>query len=334
MTKTLDLFAGKNKKFSTVTPTTKTLDLFAGIGGIRLAFEAAGFNTVFGNDFEQQCKATYDLNFDVPKLTLGDLTKLEIDDLPDFDLLLGGFPCQSFSVAGYKKGFEDEGRGDLFFHISKILSTRKPLGFFLENVKNLYGHDFGRTFKTILSQLDKIGYAVKFSVLNTKEYGNLPQNRERIYIIGFKKETGLINNFHFPEPLKLTKSVSDILLGENKVDSFYYYDDKPLYRKLKHFDFKQETIYQWRRQYLRENKNGVCPTLTANTGTGGHNVPLIKDRRGIRKLTPRECARFQGFPDDYKFPNIADCHLYKQIGNSVSIPVVKRIAKQIERAMA
>ena len=309
----------------------KTIDLFAGIGGVRLAFEKAGFNTVFANDFEQKCADTYDLNFFEPKLTVEDIKKIKPKDLPNFDLLLGGFPCQPFSVAGKRKGMEDE-RGTLFFEIANILKERKPVGFFLENVKNLTGHNFGKTFQIILNRLDTLGYDVKYAVLNSMEYGNIPQNRERVYIVGFKKETGLIEKFTFPQSLQLKTSIEDIL--ESEVSSKYYYNDKPLFEKLKSFPFKLNTIYQWRRKYVRENKNGVCPTLTANMGTGGHNVPLVMDKNGVRKLTPRECARIQGFPDNYKLPNIADSYLYKQIGNSVSVPVVYRIAKNMMIALS
>ncbi len=309
----------------------KTIDLFAGIGGVRLAFEKAGFHTVFANDFEPKCANTYDLNFFGPKLTIKDIKEIKSKELPNFDLLLGGFPCQPFSVAGKRKGMDDE-RGTLFFEIASILEERNPVGFFLENVKNLTGHNFGKTFQVILNRLDILGYDVKYAVLNSMEYGNIPQNRERVYIVGFKKETGLIKKFMFPQSLQLKISIQDIL--ENKVSNKYYYKDKPLFEKLKVFPFKFNTIYQWRRKYVRENKNGVCPTLTANMGTGGHNVPLVLDRNGVRKLTPRECARIQGFPNDYKLPNIADSYLYKQIGNSVSVPVVYRIAKNMMIALS
>lgn len=314
--------------------TYRTLDLFAGIGGIRLGFEKAGFETVFANDFEPKCKITYDLNFIDTPLTVKDLQTITAKDLPDFDFLLGGFPCQPFSVAGYRQGFEDErGRGNLFFDIVKILKEKKPVGFLLENVKNLEGHDNGNTFEVIHKILNKAGYDVKHSVLNSMEYGNVPQNRERIYIVGFLKNTGYIHNFQFPEPITRTRTMEDILESPDSIDQKYYYNDKPLYEKIKDYSFKEGVVYQWRRKYVRENKSGVCPTLTANMGTGGHNVPLVKDKKGIRKLTPRECARIQGFPDSYKLPNISDSALYKQLGNSVTVPVVERVAKQIRKAL-
>lgn len=312
----------KNKKIK-----YRTVDLFAGVGGIRIGFERSGFETVFANDFEQNCKITYDLNFPTSKLIVEDIRKIAIDDLPEFDFLLGGFPCQAFSIAGYRQGFLDEkDRGNLFFDVAKIIEKRRPEGFLLENVKNLKSHDGGRTFEIIQRTLEDFGYHIKARVLNSMDYGNVPQNRERIYIIGFKNKD-YTDRFEFPEPIKLTKNITQLL--EKNVPEKYYYNDKPLYKKLKPFVKEEGKVYQWRRQYVRENKKGVCPTLTANMGMGGHNVPIIKDKKGIRKLTPLECARIQGFPADFKLPPIADSALYKQLGNSVSVPVIERIARQI-----
>ncbi|KKS27174.1 MAG: Cytosine-specific methyltransferase [Candidatus Yanofskybacteria bacterium GW2011_GWC2_41_9] len=310
----------------------RTIDLFAGVGGIRIGFENAGFKTVFANDFEPQCKETYDLNFKDSKLVVEDIRKIGIDDLPNFDFLLGGFPCQPFSIAGYRQGFNDKkNRGNLFFDIVRIIDARKPEGFLLENVKNLKSHDKGNTFKTIEEMLKTLGYHVKTKVLNSMEYGNVPQNRERVYIVGFKNKD-YYEKFRFPEPAKLTTKITDLL--EKNVPEKYYYNGKPLFKKLQGNIKEEGKVYQWRRQYVRENKSGVCPTLTANMGTGGHNVPIIKDKRGIRKLTPLECARIQGFPADYKLPHgIADSALYKQFGNSVTVTVVESVAKQMMKAM-
>lgn len=314
----------------------KFIDLFSGIGGIKLGFEKNGFTSVFSNDFDAYCKTTFDHNFSEifqpdTSLYLKDIAQIPSDTFPKFELLTGGFPCQPFSIAGYRKGFTDEGRGDLFFEIVRILKDRRPKVFLLENVKNLKTHDKGNTLKLIIQELENVGYYVKDAVLNTTEYGDLPQNRERIYIVGFlsKKE---FNQFYFPQKIKLKKTIHDCLIS-NKVEEKYYYNGKPLYEKLKGDVVKRDTIYQWRRKYVRENKSNACPTLTANMGTGGHNVPIIKDEYGIRKLTPRECANFQGFPQEYMLPKITDSQLYKQIGNSVSIPVIERIAKQIKNAM-
>ncbi len=304
----------------------KTLDLFAGVGGIRLGFENAGFETVFSNDFDKYCKKTYDLNFSVPKLLVEDIWKVDIKTLPEFDVLLGGFPCQPFSIAGCRKGFKDEkGRGNLFFRIAEILDEKKPAAFMLENVKNLKSHDKGRTFAVIQKTLEyDLGYRIKTAVLNSMTHGNIPQNRERIFIVGFKdhKKTAA---FEFPNPIPLTRSFREFLLKD--AGDKYYYNNKPLYDKIKNDINSELTVYQWRRHYVRANKKGVCPTLTANMGSGGHNVPIIKDSRGIRKLTPMECFLLQGFPRRFKLPkDLADSHLYYQAGNSVTVPVVKRIA--------
>lgn len=307
-------------------------DLFAGVGGIKIGFEQAGFKGVFSSDFDSKCKVTYDYNFSEKdkSMVLADIVKLSSDVIPDFDILTGGFPCQPFSIAGYQKGFTDEGRGDLFFEIIRILEDKKPKAFLLENVKNLKTHNKGETLQIIYNELQKLGYYVADKVLNTMKYGNLPQNRERIYIVGFLDKEAF-RKFSFPNKIPLTKTIHDCL--ENDADEKYYYNGKPLYEKLKKEVTKRDTVYQWRRKYVRENKNGVCPTLTANMGMGGHNVPLVLNHKGIRKLTPRECANFQGFPKTYKLPNIADSNLYKQMGNSVSIPVIQRLAVNIKKAL-
>lgn len=309
----------------------KTIDLFAGMGGIRIGFDKAGFISVYANDYEPSCKQTYDANSSEVKLHIEDITKVAIADIPDFDIMLAGFPCQPFSVAGYRKGFDDsKGRGNLFFHMSKILEEKKPMGFLLENVKNLEGHDKGNTFKIIKQTLIELGYHIKHAVLNTMEYGNLPQNRERIYIVGFR-DRKMIDNFAFPDKLKLTTTIHDLF--DRQVPEKYHYNNKSLHARIVDFINNENTLYQWRRQYVRENKKGVCPTLTANMGTGGHNVPLIKQGNIIRKLTPRECARFQGYPDNFILPNLSDSKLYQQIGNSVSVPVIERIAKNMKIAI-
>jgi len=330
----VDIIPNINQKPVRPTRTTtnfRTIDLFAGVGGIRLGFERAGFETVFANDFEAQCKTTYDLNFPDTKLIVEDIRKIGIDDLPKFDFLLGGFPCQAFSIAGYRQGFEDEkGRGNLFFDVARIIEARQPSGFLLENVKNLKTHDGGNTFKVIEDTLRSLGYSVKAKVLNSMEYGNIPQNRERIYIVGFRDNV-VAERFDFPKPVKRTVSITHLL--DKEISEKYYYNNKPLYERLKNDVLEEGVVYQWRRQYVRQNKSGVCPTLTANMGMGGHNVPIIKDKKGIRKLTPRECFRIQGFPDTYQLPNIADSALYKQAGNSVSVPVIEAVARQMMQAM-
>jgi len=309
----------------------RTIDLFAGIGGIRKGFENAGFTTVFSNDFDQKCKITYDFNYPDSKMVVEDIKKIGINDIPEFDFLLAGFPCQAFSIAGRREGFNDiKGRGNLFFDLAEIIKTRKPEGFLLENVKNLKTHDGGNTFRVIEKTLIDMGYLLKVKVMNSMEYGNIPQNRERIYIVGFKNPR-YFERFSFPDKIALQRKVTDLL--EQSVDEKYYYNGKPLFEKLKDSVNEYGKVYQWRRKYVRENKKGVCPTLTANMGMGGHNVPIIKDKKGLRKLTPLECARIQGFPSDYKLPPIADSALYKQLGNSVSVPVIEAVARQIMKAI-
>lgn len=313
--------------------TFKTLDLFAGVGGIRLGFEKAGFKTIFANDFDKTCKDTYDLNFSEPKLTVEDIWKVDINSIPEFDILLGGFPCQPFSIAGYRQGFKDEkDRGNLFFRISEIIEKRKPTAFLLENVKNLQGHDKGNTFKVIKETLEALGYHIKFKVLNSMKHGNTPQNRERIFIVGFLNKSKA-EAFNFPEEIKLTKSFRELISKE--AEDKYYYNGKPLFDKIKDDVNSEETVYQWRRKYVRANKKGVCPTLTANMGRGGHNVPIIKNHKGIRKLTPKECFLLQGFPKEFKLPEkLSDTSLYHQAGNSVTVPVIERVAEEMQRVLA
>jgi len=319
-------------KRDTMKENIKTLDLFAGVGGIRLAFENEGFSTIYANDNNEHCKKTYDMNFDGPKLTVKDIWKIYVKkEIPNFDVLLGGFPCQAFSIAGKRKGFNDkENGGNLFFKIAQILRIKKPKAFMLENVKNLKSHDNGNTFKVIKDTLEKMGYYIRTEVLNSRKYGNLPQNRERIFIVGFL-DKNKANAFEFPHEIELTRSFRDLL--SNDVDEKYYYEGKPLYDRIKEDITSENKVYQWRRRYVRANQKGVVPTLTANMGTGGHNVPIIKTEKGIRKLTPKECFRIQGFPESFKLPDLVDSKLYHQAGNSVPVPVVQRIAKNMKKVL-
>ncbi len=307
--------------------------LFAGVGGIELGFQNAGFKPVFANEIDTRAATTYRANHR-HALSVGDITELASEALPEnLTVLAGGFPCQPFSVAGYRKGFNDD-RGNVFRDIVRLLEDRQPEVVFLENVKNLTGHDGGNTFKVIHESLEASGYQVAAKVLNSSEFGNIPQNRERIYIIGFREP--LANaRFQWPEPIPLTTALSELINFTHKVDQKYYYDEqRPFWGLLQAGVNKSNTIYQWRRQYVRENKSGVSPTLTANMGMGGHNVPLIKTRYGIRKLTPRECFNLMGFPKDFKLPSeLPDSQLYKQAGNSVVVPVIQRIATQVLKAI-
>lgn len=306
----------------------KVVSLFSGVGGIDLAFEHAGFKTIFANDIDEPACKTFSKNFNIP-IVCDDIKNIKEDDIPDCDCLVAGFPCQAFSIAGYRKGFEDT-RGTLFFEIARIIRKKKPQVVFLENVKNLVAHDNGKTFEVILSTLHDIGYHVRYMVLNACEYGNIPQNRERIYMVGFLNEN-FANKFYFPQPIRLTNKLKDEIDFENKVDDKYYYTHEKYPRIVEEMEKfnNQDTLYQWRRQYVRQNKSNISPTLTANMGTGGHNVPLVITKYGIRKLTPKECFNLQGFPSDYELPNISTAQLYKQAGNSVCVTVIERIAENI-----
>lgn len=305
---------------------------FAGVGGIDLGFKNL-CKTIYANEFDKFAATTFESNFNLI-VDQRDVCNVPAEELPDFDILLGGFPCQAFSVAGYRQGFNDEkGRGNLFFELARIIEVKKPRILFLENVKNLVGHDHGKTFTVILNTLHDLGYYVKYQVLNAMYYGNIPQNRERIYIVGFKNEEEY-NRFSFPDPINLDVNIQDLINDKESDQRYFYTPNKyTFYDELEQNMVNSNTIYQWRRKYVRENKSQVCPTLTANMGTGGHNVPLVKTSLGIRKLTPRECFLFQGFPRDYKLPNIANTHLYKQAGNSVVVPVINRIAENIKIAL-
>ena len=309
---------------------------FAGVGGIDLGFKEAGFETIYANEINPKAIETYELNHGL-KVDDRDIREVESYEIPDFEIMLAGFPCQPFSIAGKREGFEDEkDRGNLFFELMRIAKDKKPEIIFLENVKGLTNHDEGRTFMIILNSLHELGYSVKYNILNTKSFGNLPQNRERIYIVAFK-DKGIHNKFEFPKIIKRTRTLKSLIDFDKKLNDKYYYTDD----NFKYFDIledgvkSQETVYQWRRCYVRENKSNVCPTLTNNMGTGGHNVPIILAKHGIRKLTPRECFNLQGFPRDFKFPKyMTDMHLYGQAGNSVSVTVIERIAKYIKKAYA
>lgn len=304
---------------------------FAGVGGIELGFEQTGeFSVVYANEFDKNARETYILNHPDTRFDNRDIHDIDSSEIPDPDVMMGGFPCQAFSIAGYRKGFEDE-RGDLFFEMLRLVKDKQPKVVFIENVKNLVTHDKGNTFKVIREALVENGYYIKWKVLNSKDYGNTPQNRERIYVIGFKNKADY-DAFKFPEPVKLTRSLRDVIDFSEKKDETYYYREgkQTFFDKLKESITSSNTVYQWRRQYVRENKSGVVPTLTANMGTGGHNVPLILDDFGeIRKLTPKEAFNVQGYPKEFKLPKISNGQLYKQAGNSVVVPVVKRIAQNI-----
>lgn len=316
----------------------KFIDLFAGVGGFHFAFNEKA-ECVFASEWDKNARVTYEANWgeDLKKnnaVFAGDITTVDYKTIPDFDILCGGFPCQPFSIAGKQIGFSHATQGTLFFNILELIKIKKPRVVFLENVKNLASHDNGNTFKVILGSLEEVGYKVHQKILNGTTHGNVPQNRERIFIVAFREEYDY-NKFSFPTNIQLNKSISDCL-ESGQVDKKYYQTNtsSPSVQKMLEGVVKKNTIYQYRRYYMRENKGSVCPTLTANMGTGGHNVPLILDDFGVRKLTPRECFNFQGFPDTFILPKqLASSALYKQAGNSVVAPVVKRIAEEIIKAI-
>jgi DNA (cytosine-5)-methyltransferase 1 len=309
------------------------VDLFAGIGGMRIAFEREYSECILTCEIDKMALTTYQMNFknsNNHSYSL-DIRKLKSKDVPDHDILLAGFPCQPYSIAGLRKGLADE-RGKVFNDIIRIIRDKKPTVFLLENVRGIMAHDNGETFKYIIKRLENLGYYLKYQSLNTATHGNLPQNRERVFIVGFSDKNSY-DKFLFPDKIKLNKKITQLLDTDN-LDQKYYYDDRyDCYAKIKKVVKNSNSIYQWRRHYVRENKSELCPTLTANMGSGGHNVPLVYQNKKIRKLTPRECARFQGFPDSFKLPNISDIHLYHQFGNSVSIPLIKRIADNIYKSI-
>lgn len=315
---------------SVANPKFTFIDLFAGMGGFRIALQSLGGKCVFSSEWDANAQKTYFYNFG--EIPYGDITKESIKNcIPDgFDVLCAGFPCQAFSIAGYRKGFEDT-RGTLFFDVAEIIKRKHPKAVFLENVKNLYTHDNGKTFAVIKATLEELGYVVYHKVMNSMEYANVPQNRERIFIVCF--DPNQVKNHHqfsFPERTELTHTIHDCIDPEINDKALFYGAKFIHYEELKRDMVSMDTIYQWRRQYVRENKSNVCPTLTANMGTGGHNVPLILTKYGIRKLSPKECINFQGYPKEYQFPtSIANSAKYKQAGNSVVVPLITKVCQNI-----
>ena len=302
--------------------------MFAGIGGICLGFKQADFDVVWANERDRAACNTYRKNFGNSYLQESDISKVNPNLIPDFDILAAGFPCQPFSIAGRQKGFKDP-RGNMFFEIARIADIKKPEIIFLENVANLREHDNGRTFLVIYNTLAELGYSVRYKIMSATEYGNLPQTRSRIFIIAFKDDIAC-DRFSFPEPILLEKSINNIIDRSNKKHEIYYYTGKKAERLAKHIT-DRNSIYQLTDYGIRKVKNNMCPTLTASMGTYPDRVPIVCDDFGIRKLTLRECLDFQGFPKEFKFPsNITIDDAYKQIGNSVAVPVVKRLGNNLK----
>lgn len=320
-------------------PKFKMIDLFAGIGGIRLAFQKQGGASVFASEWDKFAQKTYKANYgEIPH---GDITEISPHDIPDHDILLGGFPCQPFSQAGLKKGFEDT-RGTLFFNIAQIIDVKRPKAFLLENVKQLRGHDKGRTLATILKVLDDLDYDVFVDVLKANDFG-VPQKRERIFIVGFRRDKDILGeyfkdkngqdiriNFEFPEPTGIPTRVGDIL--EKNVDEKYTISDKlyegHLRRKEEHKQKGNGFGFS-----LFNEESPHTNTISARYYKDGSEVLIDQgENKNPRKLTPRECARLQGFPDELIIP-VSDSQAYKQFGNSVSVPVIEAIAKKMIAAM-
>ena len=311
---------------NTISNKLNMIDLFAGTGAFSLAFNSTNaVNIVFSNDMCMASKTIYDENFD-HKLTLKNLNEINVEDIPSHDILTGGFPCQPFSIAGHQEGFKDE-RSNVFWKILSIIDYHQPKCVILENVKNILSHDQGNTFNTIKSNLENKGYHICFKVLNTSDITGIPQHRERIYIVCLKSKN-VFDKFNLDFP-KIEKKLTSSFFEDDVPDKYYYTDKSSTWTLVKSNVVKKDTIYQYRRVYVRENKSSECPTLTANMGSGGHNVPIILDNKGVRKLTPRECFNFQGFPLSYRLPNLCDSNLYKLAGNAVSVPVVNLIAHRI-----
>lgn len=322
----------------------KSIDLFAGIGGIRLGFDQAFGNdieTVFVSEWDKKAQETYIANFGEEPKIYGDITKINEIDIPIHDILLAGFPCQAFSLAGHKKGFEDT-RGTLFFDVARIVEFHKPKVVFCENVKNLVNHDRGKTFKIIKKTLNDLGYRVFNKVINSKDFG-VPQNRERIYIVAFREDISP-NKFIFPEKIDDTKVIADIM-EEKETSPKYYLSDVYLESLRKHKQRHQAKGNGF--GYEIRDVNSIAGAIVC--GGMGRERNLIIDKRltdfipvthikgkinreYIRKMTPREWARLQGFPDDFKLV-VADTHLYKQFGNSVTVPVIKAIAENIKKQL-
>jgi len=310
------------------------VDLFAGIGGMRIAFERAGGHCVYSNEWNKYSQQTYFANFgEQPD---GDITKVNADDIPDHDILVAGFPCQPFSIAGVSKkqslgratGFEDKTQGTLFFDVCRILKAKRPKAFMLENVKNLKSHDRGRTFKVITESLEELNYEIFHAILDGQ--GFVPQHRERIIIIGFDRERyGENVSFSFDiTPADPKPVMRDIL--ENSVDERYTLSDK-LWIYLQNYAAKHKAAGNGF-GYGIADPDGISRTLSARYYKDGSEILIAQEGKNPRRLTPRECARLQGFPDNFKIP-VSDTQAYKQFGNSVVVPLMTNVAHLVVRKM-
>lgn len=304
--------------------------MFAGIGGICMGFRDAGCKLVWANEIDKYACITYRLNFGDDYLVEGDIQEIKSQDIPSFDILTAGFPCQAFSSVGLLGGFDDP-RGNLFFETARVAKAIQPRVLFLENVANLVKHDEGNTFKVIIQTLNELNYFVTWQVMNAKEYGDLPQQRNRIYIVAFKNEAD-IQRFRFPEKIDLTRTAFDLFDKEKQEDK-YYMDGHRMWSRMMEYMDKRDRVYRFTDWGLSRSREGICPTLLAAMGSRFERIPFFFDDYSVRLLTPRECARLQGFPESYQFPDKYEKQIYKQIGNSVAVPVVRRIAQNIIAAL-
>lgn len=307
--------------------------LFAGIGGIELGFAQAGFQILWAIEKDHKCCLTYRHNHKEIPLIEADICNVDPHSLSTVDVIAAGFPCQPFSIAGRQRGFCDN-RGNLFYEVIRFAQAIQPRVVFLENVQNLQEHDNGRTFITIHNALVESGYYIRYRVMRASEYGNVPQIRDRIYIVAFKDITDC-DVFKFPDTIPLTVSIDNIINRHEEKNRVYYYQKNDLFfAKVREIVTDQSSIYRVYHESIKITQNHMCPTLTASMGTQRDQVPLVIDNYGIRKLTLRECLDFQGFPKDFYFPNTITIEdAYKQCGNTVCVPVVKRVAERIIKIM-
>jgi DNA (cytosine-5)-methyltransferase 1 len=320
--------------------------LFAGMGGFCLAFAKQGFAVTWANEKDNFAALTYAANFPATTLHHKPIQDLSVvsDDLTSVDVLTAGFPCQPFSVAGSKMGFEDE-RGQAFFDIIRIIrefGRDRPKILLFENVPHLLSHDRGRTFNRIAQEIQAAGYwfmpRQNTTILNTRIHTDIPQNRERLYMVALSWDHFNTNVFNFPVAQPKTRDYREFLDLDRKSDDYYYFTESSKYLKLFEDSIDSgdpESIYMLRRSYVRENKTNSVPALLANMGDGGHNQPVVQDKWGIRKLTPLECLRLQGFPEnEFVFPeSVSRVQQYRQIGNAVTVPLVEKLAAECLRLL-
>lgn len=306
----------------------RVCSLFSGIGGIDLGFIQAGFQIVWANEFDKDAARTYKHNFGSEHICEKDIRTVQVADIPDFDVLIAGFPCQPFSVLGKQRGFDDP-RGQLFFEIARIVKEKRPQVVFLENVANLLEHDDGKTFLAVYNALVPYGYTLKYRVIDAIDYGNIPQHRTRIFIVAFL-DNEMCERFTFPDEIRRTVKLNDVLYKHQKHDDSYYLTEKDsLYTLASQYAKDSTALYQYRESQKSYTIHRVCPTLVASMGAHPELIPIVRDEYGIRKITPYECLALQGFPKEYRFPKISLESAYKQCGNTVCVPVIRRIAEKI-----